>query len=81
MLIQLIHKSFSDNKEKLLEEVKKAVPNAEDNDYDKKCRSALIKHNFNVEMAIKQLKVERLLSLGITKDSACAASALDSADW
>ncbi|KAE9555559.1 hypothetical protein FO519_001230 [Halicephalobus sp. NKZ332] len=63
---------------KLLDSVQKEMPTAEVN----QCKYALLKHNFDVSMAVKDLKVQYLINtMKLTNDADCAASALDSCGW
>uniref|UniRef100_A0AC35G2G0 Non-specific protein-tyrosine kinase n=1 Tax=Panagrolaimus sp. PS1159 TaxID=55785 RepID=A0AC35G2G0_9BILA len=48
---------------------------------DAECRAALLKHHFNVEMAVKQLKIDSLIATALTNDTDLAASALDYCNW
>uniref|UniRef100_A0A915D8C8 Non-specific protein-tyrosine kinase n=1 Tax=Ditylenchus dipsaci TaxID=166011 RepID=A0A915D8C8_9BILA len=45
------------------------------------CRLSLRKHNFDVENAVRELKIEKLLEIGVAGDRHLAASALDSCKW
>jgi hypothetical protein len=66
-----------DKANQLLSEVKSKANFASDSE----CRAALLKHQFNIEMAVKQLKIDSLLATALTNDTDLAASALDFCNW
>lgn len=45
------------------------------------CRSSLRKHGFDVELAVKELKIEKLLEIGVVGNKHLAKSMLDSCQW
>lgn len=45
------------------------------------CRQYLLRNGFDVERTIRELKIEKLIELGLATDRELAASALDSEKW
>uniref|UniRef100_A0A914YQQ4 non-specific protein-tyrosine kinase n=1 Tax=Panagrolaimus superbus TaxID=310955 RepID=A0A914YQQ4_9BILA len=64
-------------KNELLSKVKSRVNFAT----DVECCAALMKHHFDIEMAVKQLKIDSLIATALTNDTDLAASALDYCNW
>ncbi|KAF7634911.1 hypothetical protein Mgra_00005653 [Meloidogyne graminicola] len=72
------HVSLSElDTEALLQKVKMSVDFAS----IEQCRQQLWRNQFDVEKAIQQLKIEKLLEMGLATDRELASSALDSENW
>jgi hypothetical protein len=62
---------------KLIERVRQIVDFANPD----QCRSALRRYDFDVDRTARELKIERLIEMGLATDRDLATSALDSCQW